>query len=183
VSEAYANIRAACERDAAEILAIYAPNVRDAFVSFELEVPSLAEMRSRIAATLVSHPWLVCEEGGKVLGYAYGSRHRERLAYQWSADVSCYVHAPARGRGVGKSLYTELLRALREQGFRNAYAGIALPNAASVRLHESVGFEPVGVYRGVGFKQGEWRDVGWWHRRLAPLDADPAAPRPFSGLG
>jgi phosphinothricin acetyltransferase len=183
VSVPCGNIRVAREADGAQILAIYAPNVRDAFVSFELEVPSLAEMRERIAATLASHPWLVWEEGENVLGYAYGSRHRERLAYQWSVDVSCYVHPDARGRGVGKSLYSELLRVLRGQGFRNAYAGIALPNAASVRLHESVGFEPIGVYRGVGFKRGEWRDVGWWHRRLGALDAAPDAPRPFTGLG
>jgi phosphinothricin acetyltransferase len=124
----------------------------------------------------------VWEEGGALLGYAYATRHRERLAYQWSVDVSCYVHPDARGRGVGKALYIELLRALRAQGFRNAYAGIALPNAASVRLHESVGFEPVGVYRGVGYKQGGWRDVGWWHCPIGTLDADPAAPRPFTGL-
>jgi phosphinothricin acetyltransferase len=93
------------------------------------------------------------------------------------------VHPDARGRGVGKSLYVELLRVLGAQGFRNAYAGIALPNAASVGLHESVGFEPIGVYRGVGYKHGEWRDVGWWHRRVGTLAAAPEAPRPFTGLG
>ena len=174
-------IRAARAEDAAQILEIYSPNVTDAFVSFELAPPALEEMRGRIAKTLASHPWLVHDEGGRILGYAYASRHRERAAYQWSADVSCYVRPEARGRGIGKSLYVDLLRRLEEQGFRNAYAGIALPNEASVRLHESVGFEPIGIYRGVGFKRGEWRDVGWWGRRLGEPERDPAPPRPFRG--
>lgn len=172
-------IRVAEMRDAAAILAIYAPNVRDSFISFELEPPTLAEMRERIEGTLETHPWLVCDVDGGVGGYAYGSRHRDRLAYQWSADVSCYVRPDARGRGIGKALYSALLDILAAQGFRNAYAGIALPNAPSVRLHESVGFVPVGTYREVGFKQGAWRDVGWWHRRLGDLGSDPAAPIPF----
>jgi phosphinothricin acetyltransferase len=176
------NIRVATAADAADIVAIYAPNVTDAIVSFELEVPTLDAMRGRIAETLLTHPWLVWEEDGKVVGYAYAGKHRERLAYQWSADVSCYVHPGARGRGVGKALYRELLRVLLGQGFVNAYAGIALPNDASVRLHESVGFEFLGVYRGVGFKQGEWRDVGWWHCRLGDAPANPKPPRPFAGL-
>ena len=177
-----ADIRVARGDDAEGVLDIYAPNVRDTFISFELEAPTPAEMRSRILGTLVSHPWLVCEIDGGVAGYAYASPHRERLAYQWSADVSCYVHPGSRRRGVGRSLYVALLGVLRRQGYFNAYAGIALPNAASVRLHESVGFEPVGVYRGVGFKGGQWRDVGWWHCRLGELPADPPVPMPFSRL-
>ena len=177
------NIRVAAAGDASAVLAIYAPNVSDEFVSFELEVPTLDEMRDRIVSTLATHPWLVWEEDGRIAGYAYAGKHRERLAYQWSADVSCYVDRAARGRGVGKALYRELLRALRAQGFVNAFAGIALPNEASVRLHEAVGFVPIGVYRGVGFKRGEWRDVGWWHCRLGPAPASPMPPRPFAGLG
>lgn len=176
------NVRVASGADADGVLAIYAPNVRDTFVSFELAPPALEEMRSRILATLVSHPWLVYELEGSVAGYAYGSPHRERPAYQWCADVSCYVHPEARRRGIARALYEALLRVLRAQGYFNAYAGIALPNAASARLHEAVGFEPLGVYRGVGFKQGAWRDVGWWHCRLGELPANPAPPRPFSRL-
>ena len=176
------SIRAARGEDARDVLAIYAPNVSDSFVSLELEVPSLEDMRNRILATLAFHPWLVYESEGTVVGYAYATKHRERLAYQWSADVSCYVHPAARGRGIGKSLYRALLHELARQGFCNAYAGIALPNEASVRLHESVGFEPIGAYRGVGFKQGAWRDVGWWHCQLGELPPDPMPPRPFTGL-
>jgi len=174
-------IRVARGDDAAAILAIYAPNVTDTYISFELQPPTLEDMRSRILGTLATHPWLVLERDGDVAGYAYASAHRERLAYQWAADVACYVHPRARGRGVGKALYSQLLGLLGEHGYRNAYASIALPNEASVRLHEAVGFRPVGVYRGVGFKQGAWRDVGWWHCRLGELAPNPAPPRRFSG--
>jgi phosphinothricin acetyltransferase len=176
-------IRVARPDDASQILSIYTPNVTEGFVSFETEVPGLEEMRARIEKTLRTHPWLVHDDAGETLGYAYAGRHRERAAYQWSADVSCYVRPQARRRGVGKALYEELLRLLESQGLRNAYAGIALPNDASVRLHESVGFTPIGVYRGVGFKHGAWRDVGWWGRRLGAARADPAPPIPFASLG
>ena len=176
-----AAIRVARADDAQQVAAIYAPNVTDAFISFELEPPTAGEMRVRIENTLRTHPWIVHDSAGVIEGYAYATRHRERAAYQWSADVSCYVRPGARGRGIGKSLYAELMRLLEAQGFRNAYAGIALPNEASVRLHESAGFTPIGIYRGVGFKQGAWRDVGWWGRALGDPGADPAPPKPFRG--
>ena len=172
-------IRVARAEDAPQVAEIYRPSVTEGFISFETEPPTAEEMRARIEKTLRTHPWLVHDDAGDILGYAYASKHRERAAYQWSADVSCYVRPHARGRGIAKALYAELLRMLEAQGFRNAYAGIALPNEASVRLHESVGFTPVGVYRGVGFKQGAWRDVGWWGRRLGDLEASPRPPRPF----
>ena len=152
--------------DAGQIREIYAPNVTDAFISFEAEPPTAGQMRERIAKTLATHPWLVHDEGGRILGYAYASRHRERAAYQWSADVSCYVRPEARGRGIGKALYTELLRRLEAQGFRNAYAGIALPNDASVRLHERFGFKKVAHLEEIGFKFGRWIDVGYWELKL-----------------
>ena len=154
---------------------IYAPIVRDTPISFEVEVPTVDEMRARIAETLEQYPWLVCERGDEILGYAYASRHRTRPAYQWSVDVSVYVREDLRRAGVGRALYVALLALLRLQGFRNAYAGIALPNSGSVGLHEALGFRPVGVYRGVGFKQGRWHDVGWWELSLR---TDPEPPRP-----
>ena len=170
------SIRLATERDAEQVAAIYAPNVTDSIISFELEPPTAHQMRRRIQDTLQRYPWLVCERQGRVLGYAYAGAHGSRAAYQWSVDVSVYVHQQAHRRGVGRGLYTSLLAALKLQGFYNAYAGATLPNPASVGLHESVGFRAVGVYRGVGYKLGGWHDVVWWHLPLRERQTDPAPP-------
>jgi L-amino acid N-acyltransferase YncA len=169
-------IRLASERDAEQVAAIYAPNVTDAIISFELEPPTADEMRRRIELTLRRYPWLVCERQGRVLGYTYAGAHGSRAAYQWSVDVSVYVHEDARRTGVGRALYTSLFAALELQGFYNAYAGATLPNPASVGLHEAVGFRLVGVYRGVGYKLGAWHDVVWWHLLLRERVADPNPP-------
>lgn len=169
-------IRLATSADAEGILAIYGPIVRDTVISFELEPPDAAEIARRIEGTLAKYPWLVHEDREGIAGYAYASEHRERLAYQWSVDVSCYVHERARRRGIGKALYEALKRVLLAQGFRNAFAGIALPNAASVGLHEAVGFVALGEYRNVGFKLGAWRDSVWLQCALGELPANPPAP-------
>jgi L-amino acid N-acyltransferase YncA len=151
-------------------------------ISFEEIVPSVEETRARIEATLLRWPWLVYEDGGEVLGYAYASKHRERAAYRWSVDVSVYVRENARGRGIGRSLYLALFRILREQGFHHAFAGIALPNVASIALHRSVGFAPVGVYREVGFKFGAWHDVAWMECAIQPPGTPPREPTPLPEL-
>ena len=169
-------VRLAEPADAAGVQAIYAPIVRDTAISFEVDPPSIEEMSRRIASTLQRFPWLVCADDDMVLGYVYGGRHRERSAYRWSADVTVYVHERARGRGVGHALYSTLLPLLALQGYHRAYAGITLPNAGSVRLHESQGFTPVGVYPAVGYKLGEWHDVGWWQLALRPPARNPAEP-------
>ena len=177
-----ATIRLATERDAEQIAAIYAPNVTYTIISFELEPPTAEEMRRRIEFTLQRYPWLVCERhDGRILGYAYAGAHGSRAAYRWSVDVSVYVHEEARRMGVGRGLYASLFAALVLQGFYNAYAGATLPNPASVGLHESVGFRPVGVYRGVGYKLGAWHDVVWWHLPLRErvVDPDPPAELPW----
>ena len=166
-------IRLAGERDATQICAIYAPIVSDTSFSFEITPPTAADMRQRIVQTLEWLPWLSCEIGGAVVGYCYANPHRVRQAYQWSVEVSVYVHADYRRRGVARALYTSLFAILRLQGFYNAYAGIALPNDGGVRLHESLGLVPVGVYRAVAYKRGAWHDVGWWHLRLQELVAEP----------
>ena len=176
-------IRTATTQDAEAIAAIYAPIVTDTAISFELEPPTVQEMQQRITATLASLPWLVCERQGEVLGYVYASQHRSRAAYQWSVDVSVYIHADIRRAGIGRALYTSLFRLLTLQGFYNGYAGITLPNPASVHLHETLGFEPVGVYRSVGFKLGAWHDVGWWQLRLQTDTPSPAPPTPFAEVG
>lgn len=165
--------------DAESCAAIYAPYVAANPTSFEESPPEVDEMEARIARLSTAHPWLVAERDGGVLGYAYACRHRERPAYRWSVDVSVYVAGNQQRQGVGRALYEELFARLRAQRFRIACAGITLPNDASVKLHERMGFEPVGVYRRIGWKAGEWRDVGWWQLDLDP-DADdpPVEPLP-----
>lgn len=159
-------IRDARPEDAEACAAIYAPHVTGSWVSFELEAPDPAEMARRIADYGASHTWLVAEQDGEVLGYAYGSPHRTRAAYASSCDVAIYVSAAFPRSGIGRALYGELLARLKAKGFHAAFAGIAQPNPASVALHEACGFTPVGVYREVGWKMGAWRDVGWWQRVL-----------------
>jgi phosphinothricin acetyltransferase len=174
-----ATIRPATGSDAAGILDIYAPIVRATVISFEFAPPDLTEMQQRIEDTLVRFPWLVCVDEGQILGYAYAGQHRTREAYQWSVDVSVYVHAQARRSGVGTSLYTSLFQVLTLQGFYNAYAGITLPNPASVGLHESLGFQLIGVYRSAGYKFGAWHDTGWWQRALRAHRVSPDPPAEF----
>jgi len=170
-------IRLARSDDAAQVADIYAPFVTGSATSFEYSPPDAAEMAARIASALAHAPFLVQEAGRDVMGFAYASKHRERAAYQWSVDVSVYIHERARRRGVGRALYTSLFALLRLQGFYTAHAGISLPNPASVGLHESLGFEPVGVYRAVGFKRGGWHDVGWWQLPLRERTGTPDPPR------
>ncbi len=177
-----ATIRLATDNDAMGILTIYAPIVRETAISFEVTPPDVNQMRERIANTLGRFPWLVCADAEQILGYAYASAHRDRAAYQWSVDVSVYVDAQARRAGVGRSLYTSLLSLVELQGFYNAYAGITLPNPASVALHEAVGFRLVGIYRSVGYKLGKWHDVGWWHRGVRAPRVPPDPPVEFAKI-
>src|SRR5881628_404516 len=169
-------LRMATVDDAAGIAEIYEPIVRSTPISFEIEPPGEWEIRSRIERTLEGYPWLVCEFSDRLAGYAYASRHAERVAYQWSVDTSIYVHSDFRRRRVGQALYTSLFRILAAQGYFNAYAGITLPNPGSVGLHESLGFQPVGVYHRVGYKLGSWHDVGHWQLALQPRIAMPPPP-------
>jgi L-amino acid N-acyltransferase YncA len=169
-------IRLAHPDDASTLHAIYVPFVVNTPISFELVPPTEQEMRQRIEQTVQTHPWLVCEEQGEILGYAYASQHRTRQAYQWSVDVSAYVHERWRRKGIGKALYTSLFALLQLQGFYNVYAGIALPNPASVALHEAMGMRQVGVYSQVGYKLGVWHDVGWWQQSLQSHGLEPVPP-------
>jgi phosphinothricin acetyltransferase len=175
-------IRVAREADAEAMLAIYAPVVRETPASFELVPPSLEEYRRRIASVLETMPWLVCEEGNEILGYTYASRFRPRPAYQWTAEVTVYVHPRRQRRAVGRALYAALFDGLRLQGYRSAVAVITVPNPGSVALHEAVGFLPAGVFRSVGYKLGRWHDVGFWQLALQELSASPGEPRAFPKL-
>ena len=163
------------DRDAAACAAIYAPFVRDTVISLEEVAPTPPEMAARIERISRTHPWLVAAEDGEICGFAYGSLHRERAAYRWATDVTVYVEPTYQRRGIGRALYTSLFELLARQGFHVACAGITLPNAASVGLHESLGFVPLGVYRRIGFKFGAWWDVGWWQLELIRTGAGPPA--------
>ena len=168
-------------RDAAACAAIYASHVEGSAVSFEERVPDAAELAARIERYAASHAWLVAEREGRVVGYAYATAFNERPAYRWSAGVSVYVAEAARGQGVGRALYAALFDRLRERGFRMACAGITLPNEASVALHEGFGFKQVGLNPQIGWKNGAWRDVGWWQLELAPAgESPPPEPQPPS---
>ncbi len=160
------------DRDAAACAAIYAPSVTDSVASLEERAPEPAEFSGRIRAIQRIHPWLVAEIDDAVAGYAYASRHRERASYRWSADVTVYVSDAHHRRGIGRALYETLFGLVAGQGIYEVCAGITLPNAASVGLHESLGFRPVGVYRDIAYKFGGWRSVGWWQKTLR--DRPPA---------
>ena len=169
-------VRPATADDAAAIAAVYAPYVRETVVSFEADPPDAAELLRRMTA-VPRLPWLVAEEDGAIVGFAYASGHRAREGYRWAADCSVYLDGTHRGRGIGRALYDGLLPLVRDLGYVTLHAGIALPNEASVRLHEALGFRPVGVYENVGHKHGAWHDVGWWQLLLRDPPDDPPEPQ------
>ena len=164
------------EVDAERVAEIYRPAVEASYISFEEVAPTADEMAERMHRVLARLPWLVAEdESGLVVGYAYASPHRDRATYRWSVDISVYVDPARHGRGIGRALYDALLERLRGQGFVNVYAGVTLPNPASVALHEAIGMARVGVYHRVGYKLGEWRDVAWYELRLTEPAMNPPA--------
>jgi L-amino acid N-acyltransferase YncA len=177
-------IRMATPDDAVDVAAIYAPYVTRAAVSFEEVPPSGDAMRERIARVLDRHAWLVATtQGGVVVGYAYASEHHPRAAYRWSVDTAIYLDSAVHHRGIGRGLYRALFTLLARQRYVNANALITLPNAASVGLHEAVGFTPVGVYHRAGYKLGAWHDVGSWSRPLGAPPATPEEPVALATLG
>ena len=171
-----ARITIAQASDAEAVAAIYRPIVEATAISFEAVPPSTEDIARRILGTLPAYPWLVCEIDGRIAGYAYAARHRERAAYRWSVDTSVYIAESDRRCGVGRGLYLSLFAILAAQGYVNAFAGVTLPNAASVGLHESLGFEKVGVYSRVGYKFGAWHDVGWWQFAMKAHEPSPSVP-------
>ena len=160
-------VRDATAADAAACAALYAPYVVDTTVSFEEEQPDAAEMARRIAAAQEHHAWLLAERDGLIVGFAYAGAWRARSAYRHTCEVSVYVDASAHGRGIGRTLYTALLDRMRTAGMRLAVGGTTMPNEASERLHRVLGFQVVGTFREVGFKQGRWCDVTWFQKTLA----------------
>ena len=168
-------VRPARLDDAGAIAAIYAPHVTDGVASFEMQAPDAAEIARRIATA--RHPWLIAERDGTVAAYAYASPFGSRAAYRWAVETTIYVADAAQGRGAGRRLYTALLNTLSALGFTQAVGRIALPNPASVALHEALEFEQVGLHRRVGWKHGRWIDVGLWQRPLARPLVPPPEPQ------
>jgi phosphinothricin acetyltransferase len=176
------NFRIATPADAAAMLKIYAPYVANTSITFETEVPSESAFAERIKHYLTEWPWIVCEADGKVVGYAYASRYRERIAYQWSVECSVYVHDDYMRAGVARKLYTSLFAILKKQGYRNVYAVINLPNERSVAFHEKMGFSWFATYEQVGYKLGQWKNVGWWRLIINAFDDEPEAVLPFGKM-
>ena len=180
-------IRLATALDAAEIAEIYGYYVDETPISFEEVSPSVEEMRRRIETTLPNNPWLVyCDSDGeqdRVVGYAYAYPHHIRAAYRWSVDIGMYLHHDYTGRGIGRRLYNVLLRILQAQRYRTVVAGIALPNAASQGLHDALGFTHIGTFPKIGYKFGQFRDVGYWTLRLPVEDEQTLEePIPFAEI-
>ncbi|MGH3573510.1 MAG: GNAT family N-acetyltransferase, partial [Pseudonocardiaceae bacterium] len=167
------NVRDASECDGEACGAIYASYVTDTAITFETHTPLPAEMAVRIATAMRTHAWVVLEDQGRVVGYAYGSVFNSRAAYRWSCEVSVYLERGRRRTGGGRALYNALFDRLAERGFRTAVAGMTLPNDASVGLHRAMGFEPVGTYRRIGWKHGTWHDVAWVQRTIATGQGPP----------
>jgi phosphinothricin acetyltransferase len=170
----------AIPEDGEAVARIYGPFVRDTAISFETEIPDAAEMGRRIGEVSPAYPWIMAEVDGEVVGYAYGHAFAARAAYGWSVETSIYLDGDSRGRGVGTTLYRALLPILARQGYRQAFAGVSLPNPASVALHERAGFVRAATYTAVGWKFGRWHDVGWWQR---PLGGDGPAGAPLTVPG
>ena len=170
-------VRDATRADGAACASLYAPYVTDTVITFENDLPTPAEMADRIAGAQEAHAWLVLEEHGRVVGYAYAGPYKARAAYRWSCEVSVYLEYGRRRSGGGRVLYEALFDRLADRGFRTAVACMTLPNEASEGLHRALGFEPIGTFRGIGWKHGAWRDVAWVQRPLAGGDDPPAEPR------
>lgn len=175
-------IRLANPSDASSILDIYAPFIENTSYTFETETPTVNEFAERISSYLQYWPWLVCEVDGKIAGYAYGSKYRERTGYQWCAECSVYIHGDYHKMGMANALYTALIEILKRQGYRNLYAVINTPNDRSVSFHEKMGFTFFAMYEKVGYKLGKWKNVGWWQLQLNEYNDEPEPPIKFSEL-
>jgi L-amino acid N-acyltransferase YncA len=175
-------VRIATKDDAAALLEIYAPFILNSGITQETEVPSVEDFQKRILSNLEERPWLVCEIDNQLTGYAYAGKHRDRKGYQWCTEPSVYVHEKYFGFGVANALYTALFEILKIQGYVNAYAVITLPNERSIAFHKKFGFDYLTTYPKIGYKLGQWHDVGWMQYEINPHKKDPAVPKKFSEL-
>lgn len=174
-------IRLARPEDSAGLLAIYGQYIHTP-ITFECQLPSKTEFAQRIQEIGAQYPYLVCQQGGRLVGYAYAHRQMARQAYQWNAELSVYLDQANTGQGLGKRLYGLLIDILARQGVKTVYGGVTLPNAPSERLHESLGFRQLGVYRNTGYKCGAWHDVAWYEKQIAPYQPSPQPVLPITAL-
>lgn len=175
-------MRMAAAEDASQILGIYEPYIKKTVITFEYEVPSLEEFRSRMTGIMGSYPYLVCEADGKILAYAYAHRYKERAAYQWNAELSVYVHEEYTGLGMGRALYHALIEILKCQNVKNAYALVTSPNEKSEALHRAMGFSLEGISRQTGYKMGKWIDVSCFVKNIGMHEKEPEGILPCSAV-
>lgn len=171
------NIRHIKPEDAQAVLDIYAPYIQHTNISFEYEVPTLDDFTQRIATITAEHCWLVCEHDGKIIGYAYAGPHRARMAYKWSVESAIYMAQDFFGKGMGKQLYQKLFELLAHQGYINVFAGMTLPNEKSEALHRSCGFEEIGIFRKIGYKNNQWHDVKWMQLAIGEYKSELGVPK------
>ena len=175
-------IRPATLEDAEAILGIYEFYIRNTTITFEIEVPTIAAFRERMDKIMAQFPWLVCEVDGEVAGYAYASKHGERAAYRWSADLSVYLHEKFHRRGIASRLYDEVIKLLQKQGYCTVYAGVSTPNPRSEGFHAAYGFRCLGEFKNVGYKMGQWLGVAWYELPIAEYKKAPAEPKPVGEI-
>lgn len=171
------SIRLITPADAEEVLKVYQPYVETTAITFEYELPTVAEFRNRIDTITPQYPWLVCESDNRIVGYAYAHKHRDRTAYQWSPESTIYLSEGYHGLGIARVLYETLFAILRLQGFVNVYAGVLSSNTNSCRFHKSVGFEEIGLFKNIGFKFGEWHGTYWYQLHLIEHPENPPLPK------
>lgn len=169
-------IRFANLDDADDILKIYEKFIKETVVTFEIEVPSIESFQNRMKSIMDFYPWLVCEVDGEIAGYAYASKHGERAAYRWSADLSVYIGEKFHRHHLGTDLYDEVIQYLKKQGFCTVYAAISTPNPKSEAFHQSYGFHKIGEFKNVGHKMGKWLDVTWYDLQIAEYSENPQEP-------
>jgi len=173
------NIRVATKNDAAGMLEIYAPFILNSGITQETEVPTVEDFQQRVISNLKERPWLVCEINDQIAGYAYAGKHRDRKGYQWCTEPSVYISEKYFGVNVANALYTALFDILKLQGYVNAYAVITLPNDRSVAFHKKFGFRYLTTYKKIGYKLGQWHDVGWMQYEVIPHNENPEDPKKF----
>lgn len=170
-------IRLITEADTQAVLDIYKYYVEHTIISFEYEAPTFEEYLQRIKTNTEKYPWLVCLYNNKIIGYAYGSTHRYRTAYQWSPESTIYIAHDFHTKGIGRILYETLFALLKLQGYYNVFAGVALPNEKSVGFHRALGFEEIGIFKNVGYKHGNWHHTHWFQLTLNEHNINPANPK------